>query len=55
LRQQPSFTGAFEKARKIIAAREEHEGKAASNPQIYIGSAMPAKLQALERDVNHSQ
>jgi hypothetical protein len=55
LRAQSSFTGAFEQARKLIAAREKSEGKEASNPQIYVGSAMPPKLQALEHELSGPQ
>ena len=48
LRQERSFTVAFEVARKIIERREKTEGLTPSSPQIYLGAAMREKLSALE-------
>lgn len=43
-----SFIAAFDEARELIGAREKQEGKMPSQPQIYVGSAIREKLQALE-------
>jgi hypothetical protein len=49
LRFEDSFVKAFEVARARIAEREKAEGqKTASDPQIYVGDAMAAKLPSLE-------
>lgn len=40
LAQTSSFTTAFERARRIIGAREKKEGKEASEPQMKIGAAI---------------
>jgi hypothetical protein len=47
LRKQHSFIAAFEDARRIIAERELGEGRTPSNPQMYVGSAIRGKLQAM--------
>ena len=49
LKESRSFIGAFDRARQLIAQRERAEGKTPSEPQIYVGSAIKAKLAALEK------
>jgi peptidase C13-like protein len=49
LRHTLSFVAAFDQARDIILARERAEKLVPSQPQIYIGNAMKAKLQQLEQ------
>ncbi|MEP7206167.1 MAG: C13 family peptidase [Casimicrobiaceae bacterium] len=50
LAKAESFPAAFELARQEIAARETAEGASPpSNPQMFVGSAMQAKLKELER------
>jgi peptidase C13-like protein len=49
LRHTLSFVAAFDQARDIISARERAEMLVPSQPQIYIGKAMKAKLQQLEQ------
>lgn len=49
LRSTYSFTAAFEAARTAIGARERALGLKPSNPQLFVGSAMDAKLQRMER------
>lgn len=44
-----SLEDAFAAARRIIRRRESAEGEIHSNPQIYIGWRMRAKLRAMER------
>lgn len=51
LRRQRSFVAAFEEAKAIIARREAAEKLRPSEPQLYLGSAMKAKLLELERPV----
>ena len=48
LRHTRSFTDAFAFARKEVARREREQRYTPSNPQMYIGAAMRAKLHALE-------
>jgi hypothetical protein len=49
LRFDDSFIAAFAKARELIAEREHAEGiKPPSDPQIFVGDAMAAKLPQLE-------
>ena len=48
LRQTYSFTGAFEAARHSIEAREQAEGLARSNPQIFVGTRIGQKLKQME-------
>jgi riboflavin transporter FmnP len=48
LRRQRSFVAAFEEAKAIIARREADEKLTPSEPQIYLGAAMKAKLHELE-------
>lgn len=48
LRRQRSFVAAFEEAKRIIARRETAERLTPSEPQIYLGAAMTAKLHELE-------
>ncbi len=49
LRFDDSFISAFAKARELIAEREHAEGiKSPSDPQIFVGDAMAAKLPQLE-------
>jgi hypothetical protein len=47
LRGTHSFQAAFEQARVSIDARERAEGRTPSNPQLYVGAAMDAKLRGL--------
>jgi hypothetical protein len=49
LRDDRSFIAAFYHARDTVAAREKEEALTPSEPQIYVGAAMQAKLQQLER------
>ena len=49
LRQTLSFSEAFAQAKAAIAARERAQGLEASNPQMYLGKAMAAKLASVER------
>ena len=44
-----SLEDAFVHARRIIRERESDEGEIHSNPQIFVGARMPAKLGALAR------
>ena len=44
LKKTPSFIDAFELARAAIAERERAEGLTPSEPQIYVGAAIRAKL-----------
>ena len=47
LRETYSFIDAFRHARDLLAAREQAESLTPSNPQIFVGSRIPAKLNAL--------
>jgi hypothetical protein len=47
LRATYSFTDAFERAKAEIGAREQTERLTPSNPQMYVGTAMQAKLRTL--------
>jgi Peptidase C13 family len=49
LRETRSFTEAFEMAKETVVEREQSEGYAPSNPQMFLGRAMRAKLAELER------
>ena len=49
LRKTRSFADAFSEARATVAAREKSQGNTPSNPQMHLGAAMKAKLEALER------
>jgi hypothetical protein len=49
LRHTYSFTDAFDDAKTRIEQREKSEGRTASYPQIYAGSAIKKKLANLER------
>ena len=49
LRQTPSFTAAFEQARRTVEAREQEENYAQSEPQISVGEAIRPHLDALAR------
>jgi Peptidase C13 family len=49
LRETRSFTEAFEMAKETVAEREQSEGYAPSNPQMFLGRAMRAKLAELDR------
>lgn len=51
LRATPSFTRAFEAARPVIAERERLENFEPSNPQMWVGGRIAAKLEALERQL----
>jgi hypothetical protein len=48
LRETHSFIEAFERARQTIAEREATGKHRPSNPQIFVGSAMPGKLREVE-------
>lgn len=48
LRRQRSFIAAFAQTRALIAERERSERLTPSEPQIYVGPAIGAKLKALE-------
>jgi hypothetical protein len=49
LRRELSFVTAFEQARQSIVAREKAEHLTPSQPQIYVGKAIKAKLRQLEQ------
>jgi hypothetical protein len=49
LRRESSFIAAFERARAIIASRESAERLTPSEPQIYVGRMMEAKLRELDQ------
>jgi hypothetical protein len=51
LRFEDSFVKAFQNARERIAAREKSEHRRASDPQMFVGSEMAAKLPKLEADL----
>jgi peptidase C13-like protein len=51
LRFEDSFVKAFEQAKQRIAERERAEKRQASNPQIFVGEAMAAKLPKLEAEL----
>ncbi|HTS21742.1 MAG TPA: C13 family peptidase [Casimicrobiaceae bacterium] len=51
LRFEDSFLKAFEDAKKIIADRERSEKRKPSNPQVFVGRAMAAKLPKLEAEL----
>lgn len=51
LRQSVSFTGAFDRAREIIAKWEEEQAETPSNPQIWMGKEIERKLAAFEKRV----
>ena len=52
LRKTSSFTRAFEEAKPVIAERERQQKYDPSNPQMWEGGAIKAKLAALERQRN---
>ena len=49
LRKTRSFEQAFTLAKESIRQREQKEGLEASNPQVFLGEAMKAKLSTLEK------
>jgi hypothetical protein len=51
LRFEDSFVNAFQQARERIAAREHTEHRKASDPQLYVGTEMAAKLPQLEAEL----
>ena len=51
LRFEDSFVKAFEQAKALIAERERAEKREASNPQMFIGDEMAAKLPKLEAEL----
>ena len=51
LRFEDSFVKAFQQARDRIAARENTEHRKASDPQLYVGTEMAAKLPQLEAEL----
>jgi hypothetical protein len=53
LRHGSSFIGAFDEARRIIAAREREEELTPSQPQIYVGAAMKPALERLQAHLDH--
>jgi len=55
LRKDRSFIGAFERARSTIAQREVKEKLTPSEPQIFVGAAMKAKLHELEERLAKSR
>ena len=54
LRSTRSFSAAFALAKAAVAEREKSEGFTPSNPQMYLGEAMKAKLEALEHRLESS-
>jgi hypothetical protein len=51
LRFEDSFVKAFEQAKQRIAEREHTEKRESSNPQIFVGDEMAAKLPRLEAEL----
>ena len=51
LRFEDSFLKAFDDAKKIIAEREHTEKRQPSNPQVFVGRSMAAKLPKLEAEL----
>ena len=51
LRFEDSFVKAFEQAKQRIAERERAEKREPSNPQIFVGDEMAAKLPKLEAEL----
>src|SRR6266516_2107610 len=51
LRFEDSFVKAFEQAKQRIAERERTEKRESSNPQIFVGDKMAAKLPRLEAEL----
>jgi hypothetical protein len=51
LRFEDSFVKAFEQAKERIVQRERAEKRDPSNPQIFIGDDMAAKLPKLEAEL----
>src|SRR5207249_6529639 len=51
LRFEDSFVKAFEQAKKQITERERTEKRESSNPQIFVGDKMAAKLPRLEAEL----
>jgi hypothetical protein len=51
LRFEDSFVKAFQNARERIAERERKEHRRASEPQLYVGTEMAAKLPQLESEL----
>src|SRR5256886_3084131 len=51
LRFEDSFVKAFEQAKQRIAERERAENREPSNPQIFVGDEMAAKLPKLEAEL----
>ena len=49
LRKTRSFAEAFTAAKATVSEREKSQGYTPSNPQMHLGAAMKAKLDALER------
>jgi hypothetical protein len=47
LRETRSFTAAYDLATELVTKREEAEGKTPSEPQIFVGSRIQAKLTEL--------
>ncbi len=54
LRTTRSFIGAFERARVLVAEREQKEGFEPSNPQMHVGGAIRGKLESIERRLKSS-
>ena len=52
LRKTRSFERAFALARESVRRREQKEGLESSNPQMFIGAAMHAKLARLEKTLS---
>jgi len=51
LRRTYSFADAFKQAKEAVAAWERADGFEPSNPQIFLGAAMKAKLASIERRI----
>jgi hypothetical protein len=49
LKESRNFITAFDRAKQLIAAREKAEKLTPSQPQIYVGAAIKAKLAAVEK------
>ena len=49
LRRTRSLADAFQLAQRTVAERERREGRVPSNPQMFLGNAMRAKLASIQR------
>lgn len=50
MREERGLLGAFERARRLVAEREQAEKLTPSEPQMFVGEAMREKLQSFEQE-----